>query len=1058
VADKALYNLLIDLRADVASLQSDMNKAAQVVESSTGKMGSVVRGFFEGLGQSLARGLTQALTNPIQSIKSLDAALGKLADAGDKAGAVFDNFRALGGSTDAIQAAKRAVLGTVDSFDLMRAANEGMIKGIPKLNQNFAQLAEFSNRFADATGGETVPVLNELITALGSGAPKALRAFGFELQDGASKAENQAAVIAQLNQRLQELAPLGESVKQGQERLGVALAEAFKQVGLGVNESAALARVYNDLADAVDRIDWVQVGTDIASLASSIASLLPSIQTVTSELNLLALGFEKIAGSSSRAKIYELQGEAERLRTQLENQKATAASGSGGMGGVVGGWFEANAGANAAAISRTQSQLDDVLATIERIKDEAAFPMGGVGASQNLSVPTGMVFRNGRWVKRDDIQRPSAESVSDAARRKREEDDLQKKRLEHEQQLAAERSKQAAALMEAQYENQQRQIQDSTTQWSDALNVAFSELGVSPQVGRQMADLGGQIVAGLFSDLTEKQDGFFGLGQTIGQGFSELVSSVFGGSGSSGGGGGGSGGSWADGLGGLFGGSSGMSTDQAHAAGYQGPGASPDSGAAGSFNGGASTTNYAGYVQAGVGLFNDYRNRDDIDKEHQDNRGTGAAVGGTIGTVIGAIFGMPEVGQAIGSALGGFVGRFFGWGSQDADTISRHVFANWLEEKLEAVGGSPVYSDGSFRTLTNFVEGSRDRFNTPGWADELNKNPDAGVFTGLGEGLKELLGISEDIGGQLGALLFDNMEGSVNNLRMLMKRLGITFEDVEKALVEMGLRGEKTWLEIETAMQGASGAFADGLAEVGDFNLAMQMLLDSGAKGFEAVQNVRNIAIEAREAGVKNFEELRARMLETFDPATVDAFFRGLANRGIDNLEELANASDRVAGGVVADMQAAGVQFKDTGDQIEGATDAVNQSIKEATGAIRELAASVRGVKYEPEPEDEEELSDDGEPKAAFANGGVVFGPTRALMGEAGPEAVLPLSRKNGRMGVALHGVQGGFGNGGVVVNVDARGAAPGVEHRVMAALREMEVEIKDSLYRSIAHGRGRYT
>ena len=35
----------------------------------------------------------------------------------------------------------------------------------------------------------------------------------------------------------------------------------------------------------------------------------------------------------------------------------------------------------------------------------------------------------------------------------------------------------------------------------------------------------------------------------------------------------------------------------------------------------------------------------------------------------------------------------------------------------------------------------------------------------------------------------------------------------------------------------------------------------------------------------------------------------------------------------------------------------------------------------------------------AFANGGIVTGPTLALIGEAGPEAVVPLSGRNGGMG-----------------------------------------------------------
>ena len=56
-----------------------------------------------------------------------------------------------------------------------------------------------------------------------------------------------------------------------------------------------------------------------------------------------------------------------------------------------------------------------------------------------------------------------------------------------------------------------------------------------------------------------------------------------------------------------------------------------------------------------------------------------------------------------------------------------------------------------------------------------------------------------------------------------------------------------------------------------------------------------------------------------------------------------------------------------------------------------------------------------------YAKGGYIGRPTMALMGEAGPEAVLPLRRgRGGRLGVETSG--GGMGN--VTINVDASGSA----------------------------------
>ena len=59
----------------------------------------------------------------------------------------------------------------------------------------------------------------------------------------------------------------------------------------------------------------------------------------------------------------------------------------------------------------------------------------------------------------------------------------------------------------------------------------------------------------------------------------------------------------------------------------------------------------------------------------------------------------------------------------------------------------------------------------------------------------------------------------------------------------------------------------------------------------------------------------------------------------------------------------------------------------------------------------------------AFANGGVVTGPTQALVGEAGAEAILPLVRSGGKLGVQAAG-----GGGTVVQVIDQRQSGPQVE------------------------------
>jgi hypothetical protein len=73
----------------------------------------------------------------------------------------------------------------------------------------------------------------------------------------------------------------------------------------------------------------------------------------------------------------------------------------------------------------------------------------------------------------------------------------------------------------------------------------------------------------------------------------------------------------------------------------------------------------------------------------------------------------------------------------------------------------------------------------------------------------------------------------------------------------------------------------------------------------------------------------------------------------------------------------------------------------------------------------------------AFAAGGIVNGPTvfpmangAGLMGEAGPEAIMPLTRIGGKLGVRA------AGGGGSVVNIDARYATEGTAEMIVRAIQ----------------------
>lgn len=76
-----------------------------------------------------------------------------------------------------------------------------------------------------------------------------------------------------------------------------------------------------------------------------------------------------------------------------------------------------------------------------------------------------------------------------------------------------------------------------------------------------------------------------------------------------------------------------------------------------------------------------------------------------------------------------------------------------------------------------------------------------------------------------------------------------------------------------------------------------------------------------------------------------------------------------------------------------------------------------------------------------LAKGGIVNSPTLAMIGEDGPEAVVPLSQKNNPNGIGLGG------GGPITININAGGITDRTDKRALA--REIGDAIRDEMYRS---------
>lgn len=411
---------------------------------------------------------------------------------------------------------------------------------------------------------------------------------------------------------------------------------------------------------------------------------------------------------------------------------------------------------------------------------------------------------------------------------------------------------------------------------------------------------------------------------------------------------------------------------------------------------------------------------------------------------------------------------------ENEDTSARKGMEQWIEKRLKESGKSLFQHDGEGKGNIekwdgDIIRGRSDRFNNPRWAAEFQTyGAEAqSTFNGISVALKELLGVTEDVAGQMAVVLAESLNGSIDNARLLVQNLGVSLEEMEGALVAAGEAGRMSWHEVEVALQGVHQAYGEGLVEHGAFSDAFRMLIDSAGRGQEAIKGFRDIAIEAQEGGIKTLEELKKLMLQKgLDPAEVNSLFQALEQRGIKTLEEWANATTRVAGGVIADMQSLNSTLADKWAEASQQLEQFNEEL----GKIPD--ESTKNVTFNVEAN----ISDDaravldsqgakvttglGEVKKA-ARGAIVNGPMGfqhggglGLMGEAGPEAILPLTRVGGRLGVAAIGATGG--GGGVVYNIDARGAGPGVGAEIRRALMDVEERAVSRAVSTISHAAGR--
>lgn len=282
--------LYVELRALVAKFQQDMDGAVKTVLGVEKKL----TGVFNTINKVAQAAL---VIGGVVAVKKLSDAIGDLAKKGEEASGIAEGFAKLGGSSRQIELAQKAVLGMVDSFDLMKIANEGLVKQIPGFNENFGKIAELGARLANTLGVDTKEAIEQVTQALGNAKDKQLAAVGItidaekayqdyakqigvtakQLDDVQKKEARQIAAIQAIEGAISRLAPVNDTVANAQEAFNAALSEGIKTMGIAINENDDLREAWRTLEEQVKKIDWNQIGEDIAKMAAMVGEVLSAV-------------------------------------------------------------------------------------------------------------------------------------------------------------------------------------------------------------------------------------------------------------------------------------------------------------------------------------------------------------------------------------------------------------------------------------------------------------------------------------------------------------------------------------------------------------------------------------------------------------------------------------------------------------------------------------------------------------------------------------------------------------------------------------------------------------
>lgn len=229
-------------------------------------------------------------------VAGASAAIGKLGERGAGVNDVREQFKtlteAVGETSEAILGElKRATLGTISDFELMKTVNLGMSQGLNLTAENFGLLGDTAAVLADRTGGDLKTAFDTLTAAMTTGQDRTLKTIGLNI-DAEKAQEKYAAAIGKTRGELEEhekIWAIQNAVLEEGRNILAASGKAQEDFGDKVGQSSA------KMSNFIDRIGaWIATSPSIGAWTSTITAAASSITAVGFAYAPLAAGFTKL--------------------------------------------------------------------------------------------------------------------------------------------------------------------------------------------------------------------------------------------------------------------------------------------------------------------------------------------------------------------------------------------------------------------------------------------------------------------------------------------------------------------------------------------------------------------------------------------------------------------------------------------------------------------------------------------------------------------------------------------------------------------------------------------